>query len=272
MAANTPPAGGAAAPSPTLPATLAAAAASAAAALARDPTIPPEEHEARLHQHLLEQLGHMHRHAVGQMVMEQQAGGQMPPPPAWHMGPGSSHGGSPCNSLPHSPRMPPPAHRGLHPLSGAQYAPSPPPPAPLSVDGDLASPGRASGRPMSPMHVNGRSAPRPISARHSRSPLAGGGPHSTASSHPVRLHHPSPLSHLSHATCRHAHAQSQAGACICIYAVYSSARLPYFVAYGWAQHQLRSCWLGCVLTVVDRACDAGVRSWQLQQRRRLHGA
>lgn len=198
LAAGTPSHGGMPAPSPTLPATLAAAAASAAAALARDPTIPPEEHEARLHQHLLEQLGHMHRHAVGQMVMEQQAGAPMHGPPAWHMGGMGSQGGSPCSSLPHSPRAPPPpGHRGLHPLSGVQYTPSPPPPAPLSVDGDLMSPGRGSGRPLSPMHANGRSAPRPISARHSRSPLAGGGPHSTASSLPVR---PSAL--LVHTPCR----------------------------------------------------------------------
>eukprot|EP00892_Ulva_mutabilis_P001960 jgi/Ulvmu1/11765/UM008_0179.1 len=188
MAAGTPShGGGGPSPNHTLPATLAAAAASAAAALARDPTIPPEEHEARLHQHLLEQLGHMHRHAVGQMVMEQQVGGPMQSP-SWHMGGlGTSHGGSPCSSLPHSPRVPPAGHRGPHPLAGAHFPPSPPPPAPLSVDGDSMSPGRGSGRPMSPMHANGRSAPRPISARHSRSPLAGGGPHSTASSLPASV-------------------------------------------------------------------------------------
>lgn len=213
----------------TLPATLAAAAASAAAALARDPSIPPEEHESRLHQHLMEQLSNMHRHAVGQDLMMEQYKSQTTPPaspgpehqlPPPH--PVSPHGASssyhhtpphppgsigsphrsPHSSLPHSPRGPLPASRGPHPLSMSQFTPSPPP-APPSVDSDLNSPGRGPGsigssslRPMSPggglslggtnshgRYGHGASTPRPISARHSRSPLAGG--HSNASSLPV---------------------------------------------------------------------------------------
>lgn len=219
----------------TLPATLAAAAASAAAALARDPSIPPEEHEARLHQHLMEQLSHMHRHAVGQnLMMEQYSKAQTPPPaspehppPPHHSPPhiptgphhhtpphppgsiGSPHHGSPHrsphSSLPHSPRGPHPHPRGPHPLSMSHFTPSPPP-APPSVESDLNSPGRGGPgscgssqlRPMSPggglsvaatnshgRYGHGSSTPRPISARHSRSPLAGG--HSNASSLPVRF-------------------------------------------------------------------------------------
>jgi RNA recognition motif 2 len=198
----------------TLPATLAAAAASAAAALARDASIPPEEHEARLHQHLMEQLSNMHRHAIGQNMMDQckshtppansphaNAMHRSPPLPG---GPSSLHHshpphppsiGGPHRSLPHSPRGLPPGPRGPHPLSSMSHFTPSPPPAPPSIDSDLNSPGRggscgsSSLRPMSPgagghARPTGASTPRPISARHSRSPLAGG--HSNASSLPVR--------------------------------------------------------------------------------------
>ena len=90
-AAVPPPAGSLANVDPSqLSTTIAAAAASAMAAISRDASVPREQQEARLRQHLVEQLGHMQRQALSQGG---ESGGFRstrdavvpPPPPPHHM-------------------------------------------------------------------------------------------------------------------------------------------------------------------------------------------
>ena len=134
------------APAQNLPATLAASAAAAMAALNRDGSVPAEEHEARLHQHLLEQLSRMQRHAHGQAAAEgvqlrRGSSGAPPPPPP------------PPHAPPHPSASGPELHRGGA-GGGGDFATSP-----------CASPGGGCG---SGMLSSSPATPRALALRHGR--------------------------------------------------------------------------------------------------------